>query len=60
MILKQIDKRFSSYPNKKRRRKEETGSLGVMLCQYTAEVKGNLGRAPTLKEHFTPVFRNKR
>lgn len=58
--IKTNSKRFSSYPNKKRKRKEEMGSRGVTLCQYTAEMKGNLGRAPTLQEYFTSVFRNKR
>lgn len=57
--FKTNSKKFSSYPNKSRTRKEEMGSLVATLCQYAAEVKGNLGRAPTLKEHFTSAFRNK-
>lgn len=58
--IKTNSKRFSSYPNKKRPRQEEMGSLGVMLYQCTAEVKGSLGRAPMLKEYLTSVFKNKR
>lgn len=50
--IKTNSKRFSSYPNKKRTREEEMGSLGVTLYQYTAEVKGSLGRAPMLQFHL--------
>lgn len=52
--IKTNTKSFSSYPNKKRTRKEEMGSLGVALCQYSAsaEVKDNPGRARALKEYF--------
>lgn len=32
------------------------GLLGVTLCQYTAEVKGNLGTDPTLKRVFHLCF----
>lgn len=40
--IKTNSKRYSSYINKKRTRKEEMGSL----CHYTGEGKGNLGGAP--------------
>lgn len=52
--IKTNSKRFCSYTNKKRTRKEEMGSLGVMLCQYA-----RLGRTPRLKDYFTSAFRNK-
>lgn len=53
--IKTNSKRFPSYINKKRTRKEEMGSL----CHYTGEGKGNLGGAPTVEEYFTSAFRNK-
>lgn len=42
--IKTNSQSFSSYPNKKRTRKEEMGSLGVALCQYSALSEGERQR----------------